>query len=128
MGNSRHFCIWSMYMVSIQAVACNFYTVQLYLHSWVDWVTFHNFAKKTTSLEYQKTVISAHNILHYFFYSRRASFSCWKVVFLLLLDWMFYNFKNFKFNGSGNLFERRHRRLLVRLLVTLSKLLTLPLQ
>ena len=51
-------------------------------------------------------------------------FSC-LVVFVLLLDLLFYDSKSCKLNRLASLFKKKNRRVLVRILTTLSELFTL---
>ena len=97
--------------------ACDFCAAQIHLRSWVP---LHGFAKSATSSERQRSVVLAHDVLRNFFHSRWASPLINQVC---LLNWPFYNSKSFKSNRSARLFrKKKNRELLVRVLVTLSKL------
>ena len=119
---------WSLHVALSRDSCTQLLPSQLNLRIWVEWTPLYGFAKNTTFLERQSSVMSACDILHDFFYSRWASPFVHPVVLVLLLGWPFYNFKSSKPNKSASLFGRKNRRLLVGLLVTLSELSTPPLQ
>ena len=106
MTSLHNLCTWSLFVT----LALDLCAAQFYFQSWVDWAPFHGFAKCATSFKYQKSVVSARNVLRKFFCLRWASFL---INLVYLLDWPFYNFKSFKFNGSASLFGRKNRKLLV---------------
>ena len=86
---------------------------QLNSWSWVNWTPLHDFAESATSLEHQRSVVSARDVLRDFFCSCWASPFGHLVVLVLLLGWPFYNSKSSKSIGSANPFRKKKRRLLV---------------
>ena len=102
---------WPLYLISPCDPCIWPLCSSAYLQSWVDWTTFHGFAKSTTLFMRQRSVMSACDIVRDFFRSRWLAFLINLVC--LLSGWPFYNSKNSKSNGSPSLFGRRNRRLSV---------------
>ena len=111
MPPARDLSMWPLHVISSRDPCTWPWCSSAHSRSWVDWTLLHNFAKKTTSLERQRSVVSARDVSCDFFRSRWASPLINLVC--LLLGWPFYtyvkgcniclSFKAVKHKPYGNL-------------------------
>ena len=120
-------CKWPLHVIPALSCCPRPLHNQFNSQSWVDWASLYAFTESITFLKRWRFVVSARNVSCNFFYLCWASPFGHLVVLVLLLSWPFYNSQSFQSNESASPFERTREKLLVRLLVTLSKLFTLPL-
>ena len=92
--------MWLLHVTSPHDPCAWLFCSSAYLRNCVDWAAFYGFAKNVTSLECQRSVVSAHDASGDFF---RSHWALLPVQPSLLVGWLFYTTATTFFSSSHQL-------------------------